>query len=108
MYAMRQSAWSRAKKDKRARIQSRERACLFFPGFTLIELLVVIAIIAILAGLLLPTLVGAKERSRRASCKNGERQFAIAVHLYGDDNEQRVPSGAPNPSRSPDDDHLPV
>ena len=78
------------------------------PSFTLIELLVVIAIIAILASLILPVLVGAKERARRVSCKNSQRQFLLAVHLYGDENEQRVPSGAPNQSKPPDDDHLPV
>src|SRR5690242_12461862 len=70
-------------------------------AFTLIELLVVIAIIAILAALLLPTLVGAKERARRTSCKNSVRQFLLAVHLYGDDNQQGLPSGAPNKPRSP-------
>jgi type II secretory pathway pseudopilin PulG len=74
----------------------------------LIELLVVIAIIAILAALLLPVLVSAKERARRVSCKNSERQFLLAVHLYGDDNEQRVPSGAANPPFGSHDDHLPV
>ena len=77
-------------------------------AFTLIELLVVIAIIAILASLLLPALAGGKERARRANCKNSQRQLAIALHLYGDDYLQNLPSGAPNPSRPQDDDHLPV
>ncbi len=77
-------------------------------AFTLIELLVVIAIIAILAALLLPTLVGAKERARRVSCKNSQRQFLLAVQMFGDDNEQHVPSGASNEPHGALDDHLPV
>jgi len=75
-------------------------------AFSLIELLVVIGIIGILAALLLPALVGAKERVRRANCKNAQRQFILAVHLYGDDNVQLVPSGAANPPFH--DEHLPL
>ena len=75
-------------------------------AFTLIELLVVIAIIGILAALLFPALVGAKEKARRAACKNNTRQFLVALHLYGDDFVQRLPSGASN--KGPLDDHLPV
>jgi prepilin-type N-terminal cleavage/methylation domain-containing protein len=75
-------------------------------GFTLIELLVVIVIIGILAALLLPTLAGAKERARRVNCENAQRQFLLAVHLYADDNNQVVPSGAANPRFT--DEHLPM
>jgi prepilin-type N-terminal cleavage/methylation domain-containing protein len=54
-------------------------------GFTLIELLVVIAIIGLLASLLLPTLVRAKESSRATVCRNDLRQIGLAAHMYADD-----------------------
>ena len=80
------------------------------PAFTLIELLVVIAIIAILAALLLPALSSAKERAKRSACVNNLRQFMLATHMYANDNEQRLPSGA-SESGTPDgvlDDAIPV
>jgi prepilin-type N-terminal cleavage/methylation domain-containing protein len=65
-------------------------------AFTLIELLVVIAIIAILAGLLLPTLAAAKEKGKRTACKNNMHQALLACHMYGNDFQERVPSGREN------------
>ncbi len=70
--------------------RGRNPGCL---AFTLIELLVVIAIIAILASLLLPTLTVAKERARRASCQSALRQLAMALQMYGLDNNDRLPQG---------------
>jgi len=51
-------------------------------GFTLVELLVVIAIIGVLATLLMPTIQGVRESSRRVQCANHLKQLALGFELH--------------------------
>jgi len=59
-------------------------------GFTLIELLVVIAIIAILMGILMPTLHSAREQGKRAVCLSNVKQLGLAWVLYADENDDKI------------------
>jgi prepilin-type N-terminal cleavage/methylation domain-containing protein/prepilin-type processing-associated H-X9-DG protein len=54
-------------------------------AFTLIELLVVIAIIALLVGLLLPGLRGARDAARQLVCQSNVRQLYIGGQNYSTD-----------------------
>jgi prepilin-type N-terminal cleavage/methylation domain-containing protein/prepilin-type processing-associated H-X9-DG protein len=60
-------------------------------GFTLIELLVVIAIIAILAAILFPVFVSAREKARQSACLSNLSQLTKAMKLYLDDFNGRYP-----------------
>jgi prepilin-type N-terminal cleavage/methylation domain-containing protein len=61
-------------------------------GFTLVELLVVIALVAVLVGLLLPALGGAREAARATVCLSNLRQGAIACRQYADENRGLAPA----------------
>ncbi|MGO8700800.1 MAG: type II secretion system protein [Limisphaerales bacterium] len=60
-------------------------------AFSLIELLVTIAILGMLAALLLPTLGRASEAGRTTECKSNLHQIGLALQLYVQQNNNRLP-----------------
>ena len=60
-------------------------------GFTLIELLVVVSIIALLIGILMPSLAGARRQARTVFCLANLSQLGVAMQLYADRNGEYVP-----------------
>ena len=60
-------------------------------GFTLIELLVVIAIIAVLLAILMPAMRKIKEIARETACKSNLRNIGLAVAMYLDDYDRKIP-----------------
>jgi len=56
-------------------------------GFTLLELLVAVSIIALLIGIVVPTIGFARRRAQAATCLSNIRQLSIAAHSYANDND---------------------
>src|SRR5579872_1561034 len=63
-----------------------------FNAFTLVELLVVIGIIAILVGLLLPSLAKAREQARMIQCQSNLRQWGIGIQNYANQGNGLLPN----------------
>lgn len=58
-------------------------------AFTLIEILVVISILSFLMALLLPALNKAREQGQGIACKVNLKNYAFAILMYVDDNDDR-------------------
>lgn len=66
-----------------------DRTCA--AAFTLVELLVVISIIALLIGLLLPSLSAAREAARRTRCASDLHQVSLALTSFAVDHRGQMP-----------------
>ncbi|MCS7164924.1 MAG: type II secretion system protein [Candidatus Calescibacterium sp.] len=63
-------------------------------GFTLIELMIVIAIIAVLAAVLVPNFMRAREASRLTACKSNLKNLSTSIETYSNDFNGLYPGGA--------------
>lgn len=61
-------------------------------GFTLIEVLVVVAVVAVLVGVLLPTLAGARDAGRGTVCLSNLRQCHLICAQYADEHKGYGPA----------------
>lgn len=73
-------------------------------GVTLVELLIVLAILAVLAGLLLPTIGWVRSRAQQSACRSNLAQLGAATKVYAEQEGGRLPAsqnwGATKPERS--------
>lgn len=61
------------------------------PAFTLIDLLVSLTVVAVLIGILLPSLSGVRESTRRVVCSSNVRQHGYGLALFAEDNRDALP-----------------
>lgn len=73
-------------------------------GFTLVEMLVVVAIIAVLAGILIPTVSVVRRMMNEVKCSSQLQQIGAAIEVYKNDNDDRFPEklNDPRPQSSSD------
>jgi type II secretory pathway pseudopilin PulG len=64
-------------------------------AFTLVGLLVIIAVLGILAAMLIPALVRAKDKSKRIQCINNLKQSGLAFRIWEGDNSDKLPMDVP-------------
>jgi len=71
-------------------------------GFSLVELLVVVAILALLVSLLVAQLGRARRQAEMTLCKTRLRNVGAGLHLYANDQDERLPVGESLDSAQPE------
>ncbi|MGC1480444.1 MAG: type II secretion system protein [Chthoniobacterales bacterium] len=61
-------------------------------GFSLIELVIVVAILGLLATLAVPAMSRMQERAKSTSCAANLRAVGVAVQIFAQDNQNRLPT----------------
>lgn len=61
------------------------------PAFSLVDVLVTLFVIALLLGIMLPSMNQARETARRVVCASNVRQIGLAVAMYADDSKNHIP-----------------
>lgn len=74
-----------------ARVSSGGAGLRRIGGFSLIDMLVSIVVIAIMIGILLPSLAGVNETARRVVCRSGLLQIGIGLGMYTDAYRDELP-----------------
>lgn len=61
-------------------------------GFTLVDVVVSMGVIAVLIGLLIPTIGSVAETARRVACQSNVRQIGLGLVMYADQNQGYLPA----------------
>lgn len=60
-------------------------------AFSIVDVLVSLSVIAILIGILLPTMWGVQRTAHKIMCRSNVKQHGVGLHLYAENNREALP-----------------